>query len=153
VFGKIEFYAESPICPPAAIEFEPGPCIVNERKTPAFIAAYRPIPTLFRIRNTIREPPCPEKGFISDPNDIKVKVVTGVAHVPHKIPASFARAIRFRRERIIGISKPPERVQLLRITEIVRGPWVVGNYGDGQVGGGTDGRRLCTFALRGGRRK
>jgi hypothetical protein len=153
LFRAVEFYAESPICPPAAIEFEPVACVVYERKPQAFVTAYRPIPTLVRIRNTIREPPCPEKGFISDSNDIKVKVVTGVAHVPHKIPASFARAIRFRRKRIIGISKPPEGIQLLRCTKIVRGLWVVGNYGDGQVGGGTDGRRLCTFALRGGRRK
>jgi len=63
-----------------------------------------------------------------------IEVVVRVAHVPHELSATFPLSIGGRRDWIVGITEPPDQVQLFPGAESVQLPGCVVEDGGRPVG-------------------
>lgn len=84
--------------------------IIDEGEPQTFVFADGPIPTAVWIGDFIGKTTNAGEGFVTDADDVVVEVVERVAHVPHEFTAAFVLSIPGRRDWIVRIFEPPERV-------------------------------------------
>ncbi len=126
--GEIEFDPEIPALAPTTVEMEPPAVVGDEWKPQPFVAAHRPIPASLGVEDRFRVPPSAPERLVRDAHDVKIEVVAGIAQMPHEIPATFAGAIPLRRDRLVGVPEPPDRVHLSARAEAGRLAWTVGHH-------------------------
>jgi len=112
-FNIVEFHPEITGVTPAAVEFEAATVVREEWQSKPFVMAYRPVPASLRIRNVGGIPAYASEFLVRDSHHVECKVVARVAHVPHFVPAAIARAIPIGRNRLVGVTKPPRRIEFL----------------------------------------
>jgi hypothetical protein len=117
--SEVEFHAEVAAVPPAAVELKSAALIVHKGEPQTFVLADSPIPAAIWIRNFVGKTSDTRKWLISDADDVVVEIVKRVAHVPHELSATFALSIPGWWDRIVGISKPPDRVRFLTGVELL----------------------------------
>lgn len=104
--------------------------IIHEGKPQVSVSANRPIPATIRICNPIRKTADACEGFVGDTDDVVVKIVEWVADVPRKFSATLTVAVRWGRDWIIGILKPPDWIHFFpRAESVGLGRSVVKNKG------------------------
>jgi len=108
---EIELEAQISSLAPTAIEMEPAAVVGNEWKPKAFVTAHCPVPTTIGIADFLGKTSDARERFVRDAHDVERKIVTGIAQVPHEIPAALARTIPIRRDRLVCVSEPRDRVQ------------------------------------------
>jgi len=119
LLSEVEFHAEIAAVAPAAVELKSAAFIVHKGEPQTFVLADRPIPAAIWIRNFIGKTSDACKWLVSDADDVVVEVVEWVAHVPHEFATTLPLSIPGRRDRIVGISKPPDRVRFLTGVELL----------------------------------
>ena len=104
---------ERPVFPPAKIKRDPASFIRDERQQHDFASRQFKIPAAMRIGIPFRVTAAADKIFIRHADDIEIKIVERIAKSPFQSPVRIVGPIPRRRNGIVRIFQPPDRVEFV----------------------------------------
>jgi hypothetical protein len=150
LLSEVKFRAEIAAIAPADVEFEPTALIIDEGEPQGAIATDSPVPAAIWICNTIGIAAHTCEMFVSNADDIVVEIVERIAHVPQEFSAAFIFSVPRRRDGVIGVFEPPDRVQFFPRAEFLGLMGDVVEHGCRLVGWIRRGRAWVLSGSRGG---